>query len=61
MLVAAERRNGSGQVAEKLKAPPASLSFHFKALNMQSCRKYAGWTLHILAANFDVMNGLVDY
>ena len=52
----------AGQVAEKLQAPPASLSFHFKTLNHAGLVEstQAGRFIYY-AANFDVMNGLVGY
>jgi DNA-binding transcriptional ArsR family regulator len=63
MLVAAGKGGmAAGQVAEKLKAPPASLSFHFKALNHAGLVESTQDGRFIYyAANFDVMNGLVDY
>ena len=63
MLVAAGKDGmAAGQVAEKLNAPPASLSFHFKALNHAGLVESTQDGRFIYyAANFDVMNGLVDY
>jgi DNA-binding transcriptional ArsR family regulator len=63
MLVAAGKEGmAAGQVAEKLNAPPASLSFHFKALNHAELvvSNQDGRFIYY-AANFEVMNGLVDY
>ncbi len=63
MLVAKGKGGmAAGQVADKLKAPPASLSFHFKALNHAGLVESTQDGRFIYyAANFDVMNGLVDY
>lgn len=52
----------AGQVAEKLKAAPASLSFHFKKLSHAGLIENTQDGRFIYyAANFDVMNGLVGY
>jgi len=52
----------AGQIAEQLKVSPATMSFHFKTLS------YAGLVesrqdgrFIYYAANFAVMNGMVDY
>lgn len=63
MLVAAGKGGlAAGQVAEKLKAAPASLSFHFKTLNHAGLveSKQDGRFIYYVA-NFDVMNSLVGY
>ena len=63
MLVAAGKDGmAAGQIAEALNAAPASLSFHFKTLNhagLAESRQLGRFIYY--AANFDVMNGLVDY
>lgn len=63
MLVAAGKDGlAAGQIADKLKAAPASLSFHFKALNhagLVESRQDGRFIFY--AANFDAMNGLVEY
>ena len=63
MLVAAGRDGlAAGQIAEKMEAAPASLSFHFKTLNhagLVESRQDGRFIYY--AANFDVMNGLVGY
>jgi DNA-binding transcriptional ArsR family regulator len=63
MLVEAGKEGmAAGQVAEKLQAPPASLSFHFKTLNHAGLVESTQDGRFIYyAANFDVMNGLVGY
>lgn len=52
----------AGQVAEKLKASPATLSFHFRTLSHAGLveSRQAGRFVYY-AANFAVMNGMVDY
>lgn len=52
----------AGQVAEKLKVAPATLSFHFKALNHAGLieSRQDGRFIYY-AANFAVMNGIVAY
>jgi len=63
ILVAAGKGGmAAGQVAEKLHAAPASLSFHFKALNHAGLivRMQDGRFIYY-SANFEVMNGLVGY
>ena len=63
MLVAAGRDGlAAGQIAEKMEAAPASLSFHFKTLNhagLVESRQDGRFIYY--AANFDVINGLVGY
>jgi len=52
----------AGQVAEKLKVAPATLSFHFKALShagLVESRQDGRFIYY--AANFAAMNGMVDY
>jgi ArsR family transcriptional regulator len=52
----------AGQIAEKLKVSPANMSFHFKTLNHAGLveSKQDGRFI-FYAANFDAMNGLVEY
>ncbi len=52
----------AGQVAEKLKASPATLSFHFRTLShagLVESRQEGRFVYY--AANFAAMNGMVDY
>lgn len=52
----------AGQIAEKLKVSPATLSFHFKTLShagLLESRQDGRFIYY--AANFAVMNGMVDY
>jgi len=52
----------AGQVAEKLKVSPATLSFHFRALShagLLGSRQDGRFIYY--AANFTVMNGIVAY
>ncbi len=52
----------AGQIAEKLKASPATLSFHFKTLShagLVDSRQDGRFIYY--TANFTVMNGMVDY
>lgn len=52
----------AGQVAEKLKVSPATLSFHFKTLShaeLVESRQDGRFIYY--AANFEVMNGIVEY
>lgn len=52
----------AGQVAEKLKVSPATLSFHFRALShagLLKSRQDGRFVYY--AANFAVMNGMVEY
>lgn len=52
----------AGQIAEKLKASPATLSFHFRALSHAGLLKgrQEGRFVYY-AANFAVMNDMVEY
>ena len=52
----------AGQVAEKLKVSPATLSFHFRALShagLLDSRQEGRFVYY--TANFAVMNGMVAY
>ena len=52
----------AGQVAEKLKVSPATLSFHFRTLShagLLESRQEGRFVYY--SANFAVMNGMVDY
>ena len=52
----------AGQVSKKLKVSPATLSFHFKTLShagLVESRQDGRFVYY--AANFTVMNGMVDY
>ena len=52
----------AGQIAEKLKVSPATLSFHFKTLShagLLDSRQDGRFVYY--AANFAVMNGMVAY
>ena len=52
----------AGKVSEKLKVAPATLSFHFKALShagLVESRQLGRFIYY--AANFSVMNGMVEY
>lgn len=52
----------AGQVAEKLKVSPATLSFHFRTLShagLVESRQEGRFIYY--SANFAVMNGMVDY
>jgi len=52
----------AGQIAENLKMSPANMSFHFKTLNhagLVESRQDGRFVYY--AANFTVMNGMVDY
>ena len=52
----------AGKIAEKLKASPATMSFHFKTLShagLVESRQDGRFIYY--AANFTVMNGMVDY
>lgn len=52
----------AGQVAEKLKVAPATMSFHFKTLSHAGLieSRQDGRFIYY-AANFTVMNGMVAY
>ena len=63
-LLVVSRQPGvaAGQVAEKLKVSPATLSFHFKTLShaeLIESRQDGRFVYY--TANFAVMNGMVDY
>lgn len=52
----------AGQVAEKLKVSPATLSFHFKTLShagLLDSRQEGRFVYY--TANFTVMHGMVEY
>lgn len=52
----------AGRIAERLKVAPATLSFHFRALShagLVESRQDGRFIYY--AANFAVMNGMVDY
>jgi DNA-binding transcriptional ArsR family regulator len=52
----------AGQVAEKLKVSPATLSFHFRTLShagLLESRQEGRFVYY--SANFAAMNGMVDY
>ena len=52
----------AGQIAEKLKTSPATMSFHFKTLShagLVESRQDGRFIYY--AANFAVMNGMVNY
>ena len=52
----------AGQVAEKLKVSPATLSFHLRTLShagLLDSRQDGRFVYYV--ANFAVMNGMVDY
>ncbi len=52
----------AGQIAKQLKVSPATLSFHFKTLShagLVESRQEGRFVYY--AANFAVMNGMVDY
>lgn len=52
----------AGQLSEKLGVSPATLSFHFKILSHAGLieSRQEGRFIYY-SANFDVMNGMVDY
>ncbi|MDD2914829.1 MAG: metalloregulator ArsR/SmtB family transcription factor [Gallionella sp.] len=52
----------AGQLAEKLKVAPATMSFHFKTLSHAGLieSRQEGRFIYY-AANFAAMNGMVDY
>ncbi len=52
----------AGQISKKLKVSPATLSFHFRTLShagLLESRQEGRFVYY--AANFSVMNGMVDY
>ena len=52
----------AGQISKKLKVSPATLSFHFRTLShagLVESRQDGRFVYY--AANFSVMNGMVDY
>ena len=52
----------AGQIAEKLKASPATLSFHFRTLShagLVESRQEGRFVFY--STNFAAMNGIVDY
>lgn len=52
----------AGQISKKLKVSPATLSFHFKTLShagLVESRQDGRFVYY--AANFTVMNGMIDY
>ncbi len=52
----------AGQVAEKLKVSPATLSFHFKTLShAELIESRQDGRFIYYAANFEVMNDIVEY
>ncbi len=62
LVVIGQDGMAAGQVAGKLKVSPATLSFHFKTLNHAGLivSRQDGRFIYY-AANFAVMNGMVDY
>jgi DNA-binding transcriptional ArsR family regulator len=52
----------AGQISEKLKVSPATLSFHFKSLSHAGLieSRQEGRFIYY-SANFEVMNGMVNY
>lgn len=62
LVVCGPEGMAAGQVAEKLKVSPATLSFHFKALShagLLHSRQDGRFVFY--STNFEVMNGMVDY
>lgn len=62
LVVAGPEGEAAGQVADKLKIAPATLSFHFKALShagLIESRQEGRFIYYV--ANFVVMNGMVNY
>lgn len=63
LLVAAGPEGmAAGQIAEKLKVSPATMSFHFKTLShagLVESRQEGRFVYY--AANFTAMNDMVDY
>jgi ArsR family transcriptional regulator len=62
LVTAGPEGMAAGQIAEKLKVAPATMSFHFKTLSHADLieRRQDGRFVYY-AANFDVMNGMVEY
>lgn len=62
LVVSGHEELAAGQVAEKLKVSPATLSFHFKTLSHAGLieSRQDGRFIYY-TANFTVMNGMVDY
>ena len=62
LVTAGPEGMAAGQIAEKVKASPATMSFHFKILShagLVESRQEGRFVYY--AANFTVMNGMVDY
>lgn len=62
LVTAGPEGMAAGQIAEKVKASPATMSFHFKTLShagLVESRQEGRFVYY--AANFTVMNGMVDY
>lgn len=62
LVVSGPEGLAAGQIAEKLNVSPANMSFHFKTLSHAGLveSKQDGRFVYY-AANFAVMNGMVDY
>ncbi len=62
LVTAGPEGMAAGHIAEKLKVSPATMSFHFKTLSHADLieRRQDGRFIYY-AANFDVMNGMVEY
>ena len=62
LVVAGAEGMSAGQLAESVGIAPASLSFHFKTLSHAGLieSRQEGRFIYY-SANFDVMNGMVDY
>ena len=62
LVVCGPQGMAAGQVAEKLKVAPATLSFHFRTLSHAGLveSRQEGRFIYYMA-NFAVMNGMVDY
>lgn len=62
LVVCGAEGMAAGQLAEKLKVSPATLSFHFKTLShagLIESRQDGRFVYY--TANFAVMNGMLDY
>lgn len=62
LVVCGPQGMAAGQVAEKLKVAPATLSFHFRTLShagLVESRQEGRFVYYM--ANFAVMNGMVEY